>query len=349
LQEVRVVLELLVAAGIVIVVSAMCSLFEAVLLSTPMSHVETMAREGRASGRIFRGLRQNVDRPLSAILSLNTIANTGGAAVAGAAFVKAYGEQFEVYFTVVITLCVLFFSEVVPKTVGAVHYRFFAGLIARPLQVLVLVFRPLIVVCRLLTGVVSRSASQPVSEEELVSLAQIGLREGSIESGEARVIQNILALKSKTVKDAMTPRTVVFSLSEEETVQEAIGSMWQHSRVPVYATDFEDVVGIVLRSQALEAIGQGHGEQKLSSLMREVHFVVESATLDQILPMFLERKEHMFVAVDEYGGMAGVVTLEDVMEEILGRQIVDESDQVTDLRELARSRRQETLRKRPKE
>ena len=341
--------ELLVAVGIVIVVSAMCSLFEAVLLSTPMSHVETMAREGRASGRIFRGLRQDVDRPLSAILSLNTIANTGGAAIAGAAFVKVFGEHFEVQFTVVITLCVLFFSEVVPKTVGAVHCRLLAGPIARPLQVLVFVLRPLVAVCRLLTRAVARGGDESVSEEELVSLARMGQREGSIESEEARVIQNILSLKSKSAKDVMTPRTVVFSLSEEMTVEQALDPMWKHSRVPVYSSDHEDLVGIVLRSRAQEALAEGLGDQPLSKLMRPVHFVVDSATLDSILEMFLERREHMFAVIEEYGGLAGVLTLEDVLEEILGQEIVDEVDQVTDMRELARKRRQETLRKRPRE
>lgn len=342
-------LELLIAASTVIFVSALCSLFEAVLLSTPASHVETMAREGKASARIFRGLKQDVDRPLSAILSLNTIANTGGAAVAGVAFVKVYGEHFEAHFTVVITLCVLFFSEVVPKTVGAVHYRPLSGIIARPLQVLVFVFWPLIAVCRLLTGAVARGGSQPVSEEELISLARLGQRDGSIESDEALVIQNILSLKSRTVKDVMTPRTVVFSLSEEQTVQEALSSVWKHSRVPVYASGLEDIVGIVLRSEALEALSQGRGHQTLSKMMRPVHFVVDSATLDSILGMFLERREHMFAVIEEYGELAGVLTLEDVLEEILGREIVDELDQVTDMRELARRRRQETLRRPPQE
>jgi CBS domain containing-hemolysin-like protein len=337
----------MVAVGAVIIVSAMCSLFEAVLLSTPISHIETMAQEGKAPGRIFRSLRQDVDRPLSAILSLNTIANTGGAAIAGAAFVKVFGEHFEVHFTVMITLSVLFFSEVVPKTVGAVHNRPLSGVIARPLLALVFAFRPLIAVCRLLTRTVAGGrAYQAVSEDELISLARMGQRTGSIESVEARVIQNILSLKSKTAREVMTPRTVVFSLSESQTVQETLTSVWRHSRVPVYASDFEDIVGIVLRSRALEALAKGEGDKVLSTLMRPVHFVVESTTLDRILQMFLDRREHLFVVIDEYGGLAGVLTLEDVLEEIIGRQIMDESDQVADLRELAHRRRQETLRRR---
>lgn len=338
---------LLISVGIVIIVSAFCSLFEAVFLSVPIGHIENLAQEGQAAGRIFRRLKQpqNADRALTAILSLNTFANTGGAVVAGAAFTKVFGEEMENYFTIGMMFAVLFFSEVVPKTIGFVFTRPLSNLIARPLNLLIWIFTPLIWISSLLTRTITRGEmSEQISEEELISMARIGRRSGSIEASEARVIQNVLSLKSKTAQDVMTPRTVVFSLQDQLTLEEARSEAgtWPHSRVPVYANDFEDIVGIILRRDVLTALAENKEKQKLSELMRPVHFVAEAMALDRILEMFLERRQHLFVVIDEYGGLAGVLTLEDVLEEILGTEIVDELDQVTDMRELARRRRQQT-------
>ena len=172
----------------------------------------------------------------------------------------------------------------------------------------------------------------------------------SIDADEALVVQNILSLKSRVVREVMTPRNVVFALSDELTVAEAYKEtgIWPHSRVPVYNKDFEDIVGIVIRRDVLSALASGRTDVRLSELMRPVHFVVETSSLDLILKMFLERRHHLFAVIDEYGGFAGILTLEDVLEEILGQEIVDELDQVDDLRELARKRRQQTLSNFPK-
>jgi CBS domain containing-hemolysin-like protein len=214
------------------------------------------------------------------------------------------------------------------------------------LKGLVVVFTPLIAVCRLLTRTISnRQTYHAVSGDELIILAKLGHRAGTLDADEAHAIQNILSLKRKTAKEVMTPRTVVFSLNEDQTVKEALGTgpVWRYSRVPVYADDFEDIVGIVLRGEALESLAEGRLDTRLSELMRPVHFVLETASLDRILEMFLERRQHLFVVVDEYGGFSGILTLEDVLEEILGKEIVDELDQVTDMRALARKRRKEVL------
>ena len=340
--------ELILAVSAVIIISALCSLFEAVLYSVPFSHIESLAQAGRTSGQILHRLRQreNVDRPISAILSLNTIANTGGAFIAGVAFIKVFGPEWEVYFTIGITCAVLFFSEVLPKTVGVVYNRSLSGFIARPLLALVWIFTPLVAVLRIFTRMISRGETDDAtSPDELISMARAGHRAGVIEADEARVIQNILSLKSKSARDVMTPRTVVFGLSDQLSVDEAHeeSGIWEHSRVPVYDKEFEDIVGIVIRRDALSARAEGRGNVKLSELMRPVHFVSESMTLDRILKIFLERRQHLFIVIDEFGGLAGILTLEDVLEEILGREIIDEFDQVTDMRELARRRRQQTL------
>lgn len=336
--------ELIFSISVVILISALCSLFEAIFFSVPISHIETLAQDGNPSGQIFRKLRKNVDRPISAILSLNTIANTGGAAIAGAAFAKVYPDHPKVFFTLAITLSVLLFSEVIPKTIGMVYNRPLSSLIARPLQILVWIFIPFIELCRIATRLIAgEQKEQDISDQELISLAQLGQRTGAIAADEARVIQNILSLKSKTAWDVMTPRTVVFALNERLSVEEAHteAGLWSHGRVPIYDKDFEDIVGIVLRKDVLSALAEEKGQNKLWSLMRPVHFVSESTSLDRILKMFLERRQHLFIVIDEYGGLTGVLTLEDVLEEILGKEIVDELDQVADLRELARRRRQQ--------
>ena len=342
-------IELVIAVLAVVLISAMCSLFEAVLLSSPLSHIEKLAQEENKNGLIFRRLRGNVDRPLSAILSLNTIANTGGAVVAGAAFVRVYGTEkgTDIYFQVFMTLAVLFLAEVIPKTVGAVYSRQLTTWVARPLNLLVLILRPLIALTGLATRAVSRGSNQghDVSGADLQSLAKLGARTGAIEADEARVIHNILSLKEKEAREVMTPRTVVFALPETATVEAARqeSGTWAHSRIPVFADEFEDIVGIVLRRDILAALARDRDQVLLSVLMRPVHFVSESTDLDRILDMFLEKRQHMFVVIDEYAGLAGVLTLEDVLEEILGQQIVDELDQVDDMRELARRRRQQTI------
>ena len=346
-------IELAIVVAAVILTSAMCSLFEAVLYSVPISHIETMAREGKLSGRILRRLRQTVDRPISAILSLNTISNTGGVSLAGFLFATAVmgedtsGESLAgISFSVAMTFAILFLSELLPKTIGVVYARPLSNIIARPLQFLVWIFAPFIALSRLATRLVAKEQKeQDVSGEELISLARLGRRSGALDPTEARVIQNVLSLKSKTAGDVMTPRTVVFSLKDDLAVEEARNrrGIWAYSRIPVYEKDFEDIVGIVLRRDILAALTDDRGHARLSDLMRPVHFVAESHTLDRILHIFLEQRQHLFVVIDEYGGMAGVLALEDILEEILGSEIVDESDRVDDLRELARRRRQQTL------
>jgi len=295
----------------------------------------------------LRRLRANVDKPISAILSLNTIANTGGASLAGFMAGKVLGKDSieEYLFSGLFTISILLFAEVIPKTIGVVFARPVSGFIARPLQLLVWTFTPFIILCRLATRLVAKGQKeQDISDEELISLARLGRRSGALDPTEAGVIQNILSLKSKTAADVMTPRTVVFSLSEDLTVEEARNQkgIWAHSRIPVYSEDFEDIVGIVLRRDMLAALTNNKADRKLIELMRPVHFVAETHTLERILQMFLERRQHLFIVIDEYSGLSGVLTLEDVLEEILGKEIVDESDQVTDMRELARRRRQQT-------
>jgi CBS domain containing-hemolysin-like protein len=340
--------ELLFAVAFVLVTSALCSLCEAVLYSVPVSHVESLAQRGRGSGRALRQLRASIDRPIAAILILNTVANTGGAAVAGAMADRVLGTGWLVYFTTGLTLAILVFSEMIPKTAGVAYCKPLASVVARPLQALVWLLTPAIWVSRLLTRpLVKAREEHRVSDEELMTMVRLGTRSGDFKEHESVVIKNILALEARTVRDVMTPRTVVFALLSGDTV----GAVRDHdrllhySRIPVYTTDFEDIVGLVHRRDVLRAIGNDQFDVKLEGLMTPVDFVLESTGLDEVLTTFLDRRQHLLVAIDEFGGVTGVVTLEDVLEEILGREIVDEFDQVTDLRELARKRREVAVRR----
>ena len=338
--------ELVLAVALAVGFSAMCSLFEAVLYSVPVGHVEAMAESGQKTGRILRALRERVDRPISAILSLNTIANTAGAAWAGAAFVGVYTEERLWLFSAAFTLAILLFSEVIPKTAGVVYCRGLAGPVARPLLTMVWVFRPLIWLTGQVTRLIARDQGSPgVSEEELLVMARLGHKEGAIDADEAAVIENILGLKEKTVRDIMTPRTVVFSLAVSTTLGQVRDSAQSlnHTRVPVYDADADDVVGTVHRQDLLAAMAEGQWDRTLEEMMRPVDFVADNLTAGRLLRRLLESRQHLVMVIDEFGSLGGLVTLEDVLEEILGTEIVDEFDTAVDMRELAHQRRRQSL------
>ncbi len=328
----------------VVLVSAFCSLCEAVLYSVPTAHVESVKASGSSSGKVLARLRERVDEPITAILTLNTVANTAGAAVAGGLATAALGESNVYLFSAALTVAILFLSEILPKTFGVVYARLLATWVAWPLRWMVIVFWPVIFVISLVTRLISRGRDQAgVSHEEIVSLTRLGHREGTIDADEAAVIQNVLALSSTRTRAVMTPRTVVFALDVSTTLAEAMDDerLMIHSRIPVYDEDVDDIVGIVFRRDVLAS--DDDGDTSLGSLVRPAAFVVDSEPVDRVLEVLIEHRQHMLIVMDEFGGFAGVVTLEDVMEEILGKEIVDEFDQVADMRALARKRREDAL------
>jgi CBS domain containing-hemolysin-like protein len=335
-------LQLIIAVSFALFISAGCSLFEAVLYSVPTRKIESMIQEGKSSGRILKELRTHVERPIAAVVSLNTIANTAGAAFAGSAATAVFGYEWLGYFSILFTLAILIFSELIPKTSGVIYGSSLVPFVAYPLRLLVLLMTPAIWLSSSITRVIGRGKStEEITAEEIRIMARASLRTGGIKPYQEQAIDRILTLQNKTVEDVMTPRTVIFSLSEHLTLEEARKSAanWEHSRFPVYDRDTEDVVGIVLTKELFIALAEGKKDMRLTDLMRPIHFVVETAPLNRVLLEYLELREHLFVVIDEYGGLSGLITLEDILEEILGREIVDESDQVPDKRELARQRR----------
>ena len=316
---------------------------EAVLYSVPQSQVEVMARSEKKSGLILKNLKKDIRQPITAILTLNTIANTMGAAVAGASAAVVFGEENLVWFSIFFTLAILLFSEILPKTAGVAYSKKLASWIAIHINIMVKILRPLICLCQAVKKLKPEQKGDPlVSIEEIQAVAVLGRKAGEIEPQQERVIANILKLQDKTVREVMTPRTVVFSLSEHLTITESLEmkEQWnRHSRVPVYDENQDDIVGIVLSRSIMLSLSEGLEGKKLSDLMQPVHFVPEAAPLNKIMMEFFEQRVHLFVVVDEYGSVTGVISLEDIIEEIVGREIIDESDTAGDLREYARHRK----------
>lgn len=340
-------LELVLAIVAATVISFLCSIAEAAFFSFPASGIEKLRREGRKAGDILHSLRQDVEKPITALLTFNTAADIAGAAIAGAAASRLFGGDSLLWFTVFFTLITLVLGEIVPKTMGVAHARTLAPALARPLQVLVWICLPIIWLLGRLIRLIGRKQKGPeADEDDIRAVVSLTRQAGVLKPYEESAIKNILALDIKRVADIMTPRTVVFSLPGDMTVDEAMeqGKRWAHTRVPVYrGEDAEDILGVVYRRQVFEAAAADQGRKRLSDLMKPARYVPESLTLDKLLRQLLESRVHLFVVLDEYGGMAGVVTLEDVLEEMLGSEIVDETDQVVDMRELARKRRSERV------
>ncbi|WP_319589106.1 hemolysin family protein [uncultured Desulfobulbus sp.] len=333
----------ILAVGSALLVSTTCSLFEAVFLSLSTSQVEMMLETHPRQAKNLKKLKENVEQPITAILTLNTAAHTIGATVAGASAVALFGQNGLVWFSLTFTLAILLFTEILPKTIGVTFARQLGPYIVVPLQITITLLKPLIWMAQLMTRLVPNSQkSHQISAEELKVIATLSRKSGEIEADQEKVIANILQLGEKNVRQVMTPRTVTFSASQTLTIKEAArmeGKWRMHSRVPVYEGEPDNVVGIVLSQDVLMAAAVGQDTIQLSQIMRPVHFVPETAPLDRIFIDFFERYQHLFVVVDEYGSVTGVISMEDILEEIIGREIVDESDKARNMRELAMIRK----------
>ena len=336
-------LVFILAVGSALLVSTTCSLLEAVLLSLSTSQVEMMLETHPRQANNLKKLKENIEQPITAILTLNTLAHTIGASVAGASAVALFGQNGLIWFSLTFTLAVLLFTEILPKTIGVTFAKQLGPYIVAPLRVMIMVLKPLIWMAQLMNRLVPNSQkTHHISAEELKTIASLSRQSGEIEADQEKVIANILQLGSKTVRQVMTPRTVTFSAPQALTIKEAArmeGKWRMHSRVPVYEGEPDNVVGIVLSQDVLMAAAVGQDTIQLSQIMRPVHFVPETAPLDRIFIDFFERYQHLFVVVDEYGSVTGVISMEDILEEIIGREIVDESDKARNMRELAMIRK----------
>lgn len=326
-----------------LLISFLCSISEAVLLSLTPSYIEGLAeaRPGLAA-RLQRLKVDNVDRSLAAILTLNTIAHTVGAIGAGAKAVVVFGNAYFGIFSALMTLLILFLSEIVPKTIGAVFWRGLAAPTAWFVQFLIWSLYPLLRVSEMLTrGIARGRAAHVFSRDEMAAMANLGERSGALRPDESRIIRNLMMFEDLTAGDIMTPRPVIQALPEAMTVAEAaeVPGLHQFSRLPLYRETVDRVTGFVLKDEILLEHARGRGDRPLTELRWSIPTIPRSARLRRLLDFLLEKRQaHISLVVDEYGGTAGLVTMEDVVETLLGLEIVDEMDRNVDMQALARKR-----------
>lgn len=339
---------MIVYASVALVFSFLCSVAEAVVLSVTPSFIARLKQQGDPMAPHLRHIKSNIDRSLAAILTLNTIAHTVGAGGAGAEAAAYFGERWVGLSMAVLTLLILFVSEIVPKTLGAVHWRRLAGLATRFVRLLIVTLYPLIWISeRLTTLITGGRPAHPFSLEEFAALADVGVEAGHIDADESRIVKNVFRLRELQVQAIMTPRTVVFALPREMTIDEALAVHPNppFSRIPIYRETHDDVRAFVLKTDMLRQKLDGRGDRPLDEIGREIQAVSEKASLEAVLERLIDSRQHILLVLDEFGGLAGLVSLEDVVETLLGLEIVDEGDQIDDLRKLARQRWEERRRK----
>jgi CBS domain containing-hemolysin-like protein len=319
--------------------SFLCSIAEAVILSVTTPYITLMQQRSRRAGTLLAALKQDLNSTLAASLTLNTIAHTVGAAGAGAQAAKVFGNAYVGVASGILTLLILVFSEIIPKTLGAHYWKQLAPATAYALRGLIWILYPFVKLSELLTrGLTHGPGLTGFNREELAAMAELSAEEGQLEQQETMILKNLLRLRDSRVTDAMTPRTVIFSLPENISVEEFF---WKYgserfSRIPIYGEEPGHLNGFVLRSDLLLAQARGNTDTRLSTYRREISALPVSSTLSQAFDEFLRQRAHIMIIVDEYGGIAGILTLEDILETLLGLEIVDEGDANTDMQKLAR-------------
>jgi len=331
---------LFVYIAIALVFSFLCSIAEAVLLSVTTPYIALLEKEGHHSGALLKELKEDVNRPLAAILTLNTIAHTLGAAGAGAQAAAVFGSNWVGVFSAVLTLLILVFSEIIPKTLGAHYWTTLAPLTAYGLKYLTIMLYPFVQLSVKLTGNLTQEQATLTgfSRDEFVVMAELSEKEGQLAQQESTMLKNLLYLQHTTIKAAMTPRTVVFSLPETLKVEEFFHKYDQtrFSRIPVYQDGPDQVTGFVLKDDILLAQARGNSDNTLSNYRRELPVMLEFMTLSQAFEEFLKQRIHLALVVNEYGDIEGVISLEDILETMLGLEIVDEKDKDVDMQKVAR-------------
>lgn len=326
--------------------SFLCSVAEAVVLSVSPSYIANLEKGGKKSAASLKKIKADIDRSLAAILTLNTIAHTVGAGGAGAQAAAYFGDMYVGISMAVLTLLILFLSEIIPKTLGALYWRRLAPPTARFVQVLIWCLFPLIYVSEQLTRLLTRGKRVPrFSREEFTALAEIGAEAGHLDPKESRILRNLFRFPNLCAEDIMTPRTVVFALQQDLTVHEVMETCPEisFSRIPIYSHTVDEVTGFVLKTDLLLDEHRSGGKARLHELKRELRAVTETTPLSHVLEELLDNRAHVLLVVDHYGGMEGLVTLEDVVETLIGIEIVDEGDKIDDMRRLARQKWEERM------
>lgn len=321
-------------------VSFACSLAESTLLSMTPSYIADVRAEDPQKAEMLKTLKQDkVDQSLAAILTLNTIANTMGSIGAGAQATIVFGSAWFGVFSALMTLAILTLSEIIPKTLGTVYWRQLSSVVGYFVRAIIVVLFPIIWLSERLTKLlVKGKETNDFSRREFAALASVGEESGHIDPLESRIIKNMLAFGAIKVEDIMTPRSVIVAFDEKDTVAQIFADRpkLSFSRVPIYDEQLDKISGFVLKTDLLLAKANNQISQQLTKHAREISFVFNKMKLFDLLDMMLKNRIHIAVVVGEYGEVKGLVTLEDVLETLLGLEIVDEIDRVEDMQELAK-------------
>ncbi|WP_297090162.1 hemolysin family protein [uncultured Draconibacterium sp.] len=332
-----------------IIFSFLCSIWEAVILSVTPSYVSRIQMEKPRLGKQLSFLKEDIDRPLSAVLTLNTIAHTVGAVGVGVEAGKIYGTAkvdfylfeatYESLIAGLMTLAILILSEIIPKTIGATYWKQLTSFTVRSLKILMLVLAPFVWLSKWVTHLIKKDGEKSVlSRADVAAMADAGLKSGAIDKEEKSIIQNLLKLENQVVKDIMTPKSVVLSLDENQSLGEIYSSYnpFQFSRIPVYSETTDNITGFILKAAILENIAADKHNRQAVEIRRKVYFVEDNVSVAELLDKLIKEKQHMNIVADEFGTIVGLVTMEDVIETLFGLEIMDETDKVADLQKLAR-------------
>ncbi len=347
---------LLLFALLSIIFSFLCSIWEAVLLSITPTFVNTELNKGSALGRALKRFKEDIDRPLSAILTLNTIAHTVGAIGVGAMAATTFAGKtdilgilsWEKFIAIIMTLAILFLSEIIPKTIGANNWRALAPFTVKCLSFLLWILAPLIWVSQWITKSFKKDKKKSVlTRTDFLALADVGKTSGALEESESSIITNLLGMDTLKVQDIMTPRTVMQIIDESTTLQEYYDNHqpMRFSRIPVFDKTPDSITGLVLKDDILNSMLQGRQNDLLKSIKRDIKLINQDKSLKEFFAYLTDENEHIAIVHDTYGSITGLVTMEDMMETILGMEIVDESDNVADMQALARKRWEERAKK----
>jgi CBS domain containing-hemolysin-like protein len=327
-------------------VSFLCSILEAVLLSITPSYVEKICSEKPKLGERLKTIRNNLDQSISSILILNTFAHTMGAAGVGSQAIQLFGDEWETVIAIALTLIILYVSEIIPKTIGATYWQKLASPVSHIIIWITKLVYPLVLISGFLTKMLKKGNEAEVTREEIIAMAAISHKDGSLFSQENAYLANLLQMREVTTEKILTPRTVVHMLDASTTVSDALNDpeTVRFSRIPVYDKDIDHVIGKVIRTDLFQAEREGKGDQIVGDFASEVSRVSEKLPVQLLLDMLIKQKAHLCIVEDEFGQTSGVVTLEDAIETLLGTEIVDESDTVEDMQELARTLYRQRLR-----
>lgn len=327
--------------------SFLCSILEAVLLSTPMSFISMKENEGNKTATLMKRYKNNVDRPVGAILSLNTIAHTIGSAGVGAESIKIFGEEYFGLISAILTLLILVLSEIIPKTIGASYWRSLAMTSTKIIRVLIFITYPLVLLSEVITKIFTPKNHQvSVSREEVSAMVDVGTTEGIFRESESKIIKSCIHLAGVKAREIMTPSIVVETANTSLTIKEFYDQQtWNFSRIPVYDTNKDYIVGYVLKDMVLKALSDDKFDTKLSDMVRPILSFNEDDSVYQIWEKMLEKREHISIIVDEYGCLRGVVSMEDIIETMTGVEIVDEDDVAVDMQAFAKEKSRRMMQK----